>query len=127
MSAAGGRKSPFSMFFSVMPYAGGGREYEKVDVNIDVIPFYIPDRTVSSDRPEDFMFAGINFSVSIMRKINISAKYRADFLDEERRDTWDAGATFMFTPHAGLTYKYKLMEFSSQKISYHLGGIVLRI
>jgi hypothetical protein len=110
-----------NVLLSVFPWAGVEYDITRGDIKIDP-----PGPGSIEDTIEDetlFGIAGLNVSATIMHFIDLQAKYRLTFNEDDLLSTFDAMANVYFNRHWGVSYRFKYMQSTSGSTSYHIGGI----
>ncbi len=107
---------------SVLPWAGA--EYDITRGDLSFVPPG-PPMTIKQSIDDETLYglAGINAGAVIMHFIEIQAKYRATFNEDDYLNTFDAMLNFYLNRHWGVSYRFKYMETTSGSVSYHIGGI----
>ena len=113
------------VLLSVFPWAGA--EYDIARGNVSgTIPFAPPPFNVFDESIEDetlYGLAGLSVSATIMHFIELQAKYKLTFNENDLLHTFDAMANVFFTRHWGVSYRFKYMQTTDGSTSYHIGGI----
>ena len=114
------------VLLSVFPWAGA--EYDITQGHLSLVvdpPGPAPAMPVDESIDDETLYgiAGLSVSATIMHFIDLQAKYKATFNQDELLHTFDAMVNVFFTRHWGVSYRFKYMQSTSGSTSYHLGGI----
>lgn len=113
-----------TVLLSVFPWVGA--EYDITRGNVSgTTPAPPPNDKIDVDIDDETLYgiAGLSVSATIMHFIELQAKYKATFNEDDLLHAVDAMANVFFTRHWGVSYRFKYMQSTSGSTSYHLGGI----
>lgn len=110
---------------SVFPWVGAEYDITRGDVSFVVDPpgpgsFPVDE---SIDDETFYGIAGLNVGATIMHFVELQAKYRLTFNENDLLHTFDGMANVYFSRSWGLSYRYKYMQSTSGSTSYHIVGI----
>ncbi len=109
----------------IFPWAGVELDVVRGDLSF-VVPFPPPGQTVKTDLDETDLYAlaGINLRSTLLRFLQLEAKYSAAFDPH----SWYPRASLMtnvfFTRQLGLSYRFSYMQTSAGSTMYNIFGVV---
>jgi hypothetical protein len=115
--------------FTILPWIGYEQDIIHGDLGFTVPSMspQMPPMTIDKEIDDDYHYAltGINFKTTLYHFIELSMKYYRKFSldDGEDLNTLSGMANIYLNRHWGLSYRYKYMEVSVSKNTYHIGGV----
>lgn len=112
---------------SLLPWAGVEMEYVRGDMsyllNLPGIP-PIPDEA-EIDEEDRYTLLGLNAKFTLYHFIELSAKYyyKISMNESENLHTFSAMCNLYLSRRIGLSYRFKSIEVSVSKNTYHIGGV----
>ena len=109
----------------IFPWAGAELDFVRGDLSF-FVPFPFPGQTVKTDLDETDLYAlaGINLRSTLLRFLQLDAKYSAAFDPH----SWYPRASLMtnvfLTRQLGLSYRFSYMQTSAGSTMYNIFGVV---
>jgi len=114
---------------SILPWVGYEQEIIRGDYSF-ILPSMapgMPPMPTAEDIKENYGYTllGTNFKVTLYHFIELSAKYyhKISMDDGENLNTISAMCNIYLNRHVGLSYRFKYIEVSVSKNTYHMGGV----